>query len=505
MIGVSDAAARPPVLEMRGIVKRFPGVVALDGVNFSVEAGEVHLLLGENGAGKSTLVKILAGVHRMDAGEIRIDGRPVDIASPLAARRLGIAMIHQETNLVPGLTVAENVFLGREPVRFGLVDRKRMEAETAEWLAQLHGEVRPDALVRNLPVAKQQLVEIAKALALDARILVLDEPTAPLSRRETDDLFAIIRRLAAAGTAIVYITHRLEEGRAIGHRVTVLRDGGVAGTGALAELNDAAIVALMVGREMTGMFPDLPRPDGPVRLRVSQLERAGAFGPVSFEVRGGEILGVAGLVGSGRTEMARCLAGADRATGGTVEVDGAQVRLDSPRAARQAGICLLPEDRKAQGLVLGLPVLHNVSLASLEQVSRFGFLDLARERARVSALTDRLRVRTPSLDRPVRILSGGNQQKVVLAKWLAVGPKVILFDEPTRGVDVGARFEVYTLMCELAAQGVAVVMISSDLAEVLGMSHRVAVMHRGRIAAVLPRAEASPEQVMHYAMGLAPD
>jgi len=492
-----------PLLEMKAITKRFPGVLALDRVDLSVARGEVHLLLGENGAGKSTLMKILSGACPMDAGEIRLEGRPIQIRSPSHARTLGISMIYQELNLVPNLTVADNIFLGREPSRAGFVLRRRMEDDAKRLLRRMHADVRPDALARDLPVAQQQLVEICRALSLDAKVIVMDEPTSPLTGRETAVLFRLIRSLKASGVAVIYITHRLEEARAVGDTVTVLRDGRRVGSAPARSVSNDRLVRMMVGRTLAQVFPRLARPRPGAILEVNGLAREGVLGPVSFRVAPGEILGVAGLIGSGRTELARALIGADRRTGGAISIGGRPVRIASPRDARRAGLCLLPEDRKAQGLVLGLPVLHNVSLASLDRLSRLGFLRLRAERREVQGLVDRLRVRTPTLEQLARNLSGGNQQKVVLARWLAVEPRVLVFDEPTRGIDVGARFEVYKLVAMLARQGVGIVLISSDLGEVLGLSHRVAVMRGGRMTAVLPRRSATPERVMRHAMGLA--
>jgi len=492
------------VLEMKGITKRFPGVLALDRVDFNVRAGEVHLLMGENGAGKSTLMKVLSGAYPKDAGEIRINGKTAEIRSPHHARQLGVAMIYQEMTLVPHLSVAENIFLGREPSRWGFISRAQMRKEASRLLHRLRAGFSPDAPVSGLPVAKQQIVEIARALSLNARILVMDEPTAPLSQKEVSSLFRIIRALRSSGAAIVYISHRLEEARQVGDRVTVLRDGKLAGTGPLGRLSDGALVRLMVGRALSRQFPRLPAAGRGTLLKAEGLARRGAFGPISFSLARGEILGLAGLVGAGRTELARCLAGADRPTAGSIALDGTRRTFRSPGEAKRAGIALLPEDRKAQGLVLGLPLLHNASLAALDKFTRFGFIRRGREEKVVSGLVRKLDIRPPDLDRVTRYLSGGNQQKVVLAKWLAVSPRIIIFDEPTRGIDVRAKFEVYRLITSLAAAGAGIIFISSDLGEVLGLSHRVAVMRTGRITSVLPRKSATPERVMHLAMGLNP-
>ncbi len=492
-----------PLLELRGIGKRFPGVMALDRVHLTVRRGEVHLLLGENGAGKSTLMKILAGAHPRDAGEIRLGGRPVEIPTPLAARRLGIAMIHQETMLVPHLTAAENIFLGREPARLGFIRRAAMERAAGVLLRRLGAAFPPSARVTDLAVAQQQLVEISRALSLDARLIIMDEPTSPLTGRETTALFRVIRSLRREGVSIIYITHRLDEARAIGDTVTVLRDGRLAGTGPLRRMSDQRLVTLMVGRRIARLFPPLPRPGTREALGVQALARPGAYGPVTLRIRRGEILGLAGLIGSGRTELARGLIGAERPATGTVTLAGVPFIPTSPAAARRRGLVLLPEDRKAQGLVLGLSVLHNGSLTSLDRLSRWGFMRSRAERRLVGGLVSRLRVRTPGLDQAARNLSGGNQQKLVLAKWLAVSPRVIIFDEPTRGIDVGARSEVYRLITGLARRGAGILLISSDLTEVLGLAHRVAVMRAGRIVADLPRARATPRTVMRHAMGLA--
>jgi ribose transport system ATP-binding protein len=488
---------------MRGITKRFPGVLALDRVDLTVGRGEVHLLLGENGAGKSTLMKILSGACPKDDGEIRLDGRSIEIRSPFHARTLGISMIYQELNLVPNLTVAENIFLGREPSRAGFVLRARMEEAARKLLRRMRADIAPGALAKDLPVAQQQLVEICRALSLDAKVIVMDEPTSPLTGRETSALFRLIRALKASGVSVIYITHRLEEARLVGDTVTVLRDGRRVGGAPARSLSNARLVRMMVGRTLSQVFPALGRPRPGAVLEVKGLARTGVFGPVSFSLAPGEILGVAGLIGSGRTELARSLIGADPRTAGTISIAGRPVRITSPRDARRVGLCLLPEDRKAQGLVLGLPVVQNVSLASLDRLSRFGFLRLRAEARESQRLVDRLRIRTPSLEQLARNLSGGNQQKVVLARWLAVEPRILVFDEPTRGIDVGARFEVYKLITALARQGVGIMLISSDLGEVLGLSHRVAVMRGGLMTAILPRRAATPERVMHHAMGLA--
>ncbi len=490
---------------MRGIVKTFPGVRALDGVNFAVRAGEVHALVGENGAGKSTLMKILSGAYRADAGEILIEGAPVTIDGPRAAEALGIGMIYQEFNLVPDLGPLDNILLGIEPVRGLFLDRKAAVAKAAGVLAQLGIDFPLGVRTRRLAVAQQQMVEIAKALVRRARLIVMDEPTAALTERETDSLFAAIAGLKASGVAIVYISHRLEELPRIADTITVLRDGRAIETRPLAEMPRDVMIGLMVGRSLEAQFPDLPAvaADAPVRLAVRDLGRPPVHG-VTFSVRSGEIVGLAGLVGAGRTEIVRAIAGADRRTSGQVSIDGVAAEIGSPRAGIAAGIALITEDRKGQGLVLGMTVRENTTLAHLERVTDAGlFVDRRKETTLTGEEIAALRIRTPSAEQAVKNLSGGNQQKVVLAKWLIGNAKIFLFDEPTRGIDVGAKAEIYALMVELARNGAAIVMVSSELPEVLGMSHRILVVRDGTIAAEFTRAEATPDRVIAVAAGVA--
>jgi ribose transport system ATP-binding protein len=490
---------------MSGIAKSFPGVRALDGVSFEVAAGEVHALVGENGAGKSTLMKVLAGAYRADAGTIEIDGKPVTIDGPKAAERLGIGMIYQEFNLVPDLGVIENIVLGIEPARGLFLDSHAAAAQAAAALAELGITLPLDRRARRLSVAEQQLTEIAKALVRHARLIVMDEPTAALTDRETDALFALIAKLKAEGVSFVYISHRLEELPRIADRITVLRDGRAIETRPAPAMPQGDLIRLMVGRALEAHFPELPAvpAEAPLRLSVRDLRAASNVNGVSFDVRAGEIVGLAGLVGAGRTEIVRAIAGADVATGGSVAVDGRELRARSPHAAIDAGIAFITEDRKAQGLVLGMTVRENTTLAHLASYSRGPFVDRAAE----VAVTDReiaeLSIRTPSSEQTVRNLSGGNQQKVVLAKWLTGDARVFLFDEPTRGVDVGAKAEIYGLMLELLARGAAIVMVSSELPEVLGMSHRILVVRDGRIAAEFARADATPAGVIAAATGVA--
>jgi ABC-type sugar transport system ATPase subunit len=490
---------------MAGITKSFPGVRALDGVSFDVRAGEVHALVGENGAGKSTLMKILAGAYRADGGTIEVDGKPVTIDGPKDAERLGIGMIYQEFNLVPDLGVIENVVLGIEPVRGLFLDAKAAAARATAALTELGITLPLDRVARRLSVAEQQLTEIAKALVRHARLIVMDEPTAALTDRETDALFALIRKLKAENVAFVYISHRLEELPRIADRITVIRDGRGIETRAAADMPPDDLIRLMVGRALEAHFPDLPpvAPDAPVRLAVRDLRAATNVKGVSFEVRAGEIVGLAGLVGAGRTEIVRAIAGADVPTGGSVAIDGRDVTIRSPHAGIDAGIAFITEDRKAQGLVLGMTVRENTTLAHLAAYSRGPFVDRTAETEITNREIAELSIRTPSSEQTVRNLSGGNQQKVVLAKWLTGDARVFLFDEPTRGVDVGAKAEIYALMLQLLARGAAIVMVSSELPEVLGMSHRILVVRGGRIAAEFARADATPDGVIAAAAGVA--
>ncbi len=492
---------------MNGIVKTFPGVKALDGVSFDVCAGEVHALVGENGAGKSTLMKVLAGAYRADDGTIEIDGRAVTIDGPKAAEALGIGMIYQEFNLVPDLRVVDNVLLGHEPVRGVFLDRGAAIARASTVLAELGIAVPLDLPARKLTVAQQQMVEIAKSLARKARIIVMDEPTAALTEREIDALFALIGKLRTQGVAFVYISHRLEELPRISDRITVIRDGRTIETRRTAELPQHEMIAMMVGRSLAAHFPELPLVDerAPLVLSVRGLSaQAGvAVNDVTFNVRAGEIVGLAGLVGAGRTDIVRAVAGADVPSAGEVWVQGRHVVGHSPHDAIGAGIALMTEDRKGQGLVLGMSVRENTTLAHLALFARRGFVDRKKEEATTTDEIADLRIRTPSSEQLVRNLSGGNQQKVVLAKWLIGDAAVYLFDEPTRGIDVGAKAEIYGLMVGLLARGKGIVMVSSELPEVLGMSHRVLVVREGRIAAEFARADATPERVIAAAAGIA--
>ncbi|WP_204053346.1 sugar ABC transporter ATP-binding protein [Microbispora siamensis] len=471
---------------MRGIVKQFPGVRALNGVDLDVRAGEVHCLLGQNGAGKSTLIKTLAGAHQPDEGTIVFDGTEVRLAGPTAAIRLGISTIYQELDLVDGLSVAENVFLGHEPARLGFVSRGEANRITRELLAGLgHGEIRPTTEVGRLSPAAKQVVSMARALSYDTRLIVMDEPSAALAHDEVTNLFRIIRELTAQGVAVIYISHRLEEIREIGDRVTVLKDGRTVAVGLPAkDTPTSQVVALMTGREVEHVFPPRPRPgshdDRPEILRVEKLTVPGRVTDVSFTVRAGEIVGLAGLVGSGRSEIIEAIYGARRADGRVV-LNGAPVRGGSPSRAVRAGMGLAPEERKAQALLLDQSVMRNISLSSLDRYARFGWLNRGREVSDARRQVEDLDIRPPHLDRPIKNLSGGNQQKAVLARWLINGRKFLLLDEPTRGVDVGARAELYAVIRRLADEGIGVLLVSSEVPEVLGLADRVLVVREGRV------------------------
>jgi len=495
--------AAGPVLEMRQITKTYPGVTALDEVDFTVLPGEVHALVGENGAGKSTLMKILAGADTRDAGSIRINGEEAHLTGPQEAMRLGVSIIYQEFNLVPYMNAAENIFLGREPASAvpGVIDFRRMYADAERIVGELGVKLDVRAPVNRLSVAQQQMVEIAKATSRSSHIIAMDEPSATLTEHELENLFALIRRLKAEGVSVVYISHRLEEIFQIADRVTVLRDGRLVATKPVAETDREDIIRMMVGRELKDKIPKAAASQGDVALSVRGLTRQGALRNVTFDVRHGEILGLAGLVGAGRTEVARAIFGADRIDSGSIMLDGKPVVVRSPRDAIKLGIGLVTEDRKALGLVLGMAVRENVSLANLGVLARLGFVSRKREREVATRYVEDLMIKTPSVEQAVQNLSGGNQQKVVLAKWLFTQSKVLIFDEPTRGIDVGAKTEIYQLMNRLAESGVAIIMISSELPEILGMSDRVLVMHEGAVAGELAREEATQERIMHLATG----
>ena len=490
-------------LEMRGIVKTFPGVLALDHVNLSVRKGEVHALLGENGAGKSTLMKILSGAYQKDEGEIFFDGQKVEINSAQDAQALNISTIYQELNLTEQLTVAENIFMGRQLMKNRFqVDWRRMYDEAQKLLDELGVAVNAHQLVRDLGVAQKQMVEVAKALSINSKVLILDEPTAPLTNREIDTLFDTIRMLKARGVSMIYISHRLEEVMEICDRATIMRDGANVTELNVADTNLDEIIRYMVGRELKEKFPKIATTPGKERLRVENIQAGKQVQGVSLSARGGEILGIAGLVGAGRTETARAIFGMDPKESGEIYVDGQKVTIEQPLDAIRAGIGFVTEDRKGEGLVLPLPISQNMTLATLDKFGSALHLSLSQERSTVNEYIDKLNIKTPSPQQLARNLSGGNQQKVVLAKWLLSDSKVIIFDEPTRGIDVGAKIEVYNIINDLSRSGVAVIMISSELPEILGMSDRVAVMHQGEITGVFDNdGTLTQEKILYYATG----
>ena len=496
------SASDSSLLRMRGIEKSFPGVHALDNVDLELHSGEVLALLGENGAGKSTLIKVLGGAHQPDAGSIEIDGQTTEIPNPLESQRLGISIIYQEFNLVPAMTARENIFLGQEPARVSFVPVAKERRRARELFERIEVQLDPEALVRDLTVAQQQVVEIAKALALDAKIIVMDEPTAALSPVEVEGLFRIIRELKTHGIGIVYISHRLNEILDIADRVTVLRDGGLVGTKPIGQLTRESIIEMMVGRKLENEFPNRKRESKQEQgLVVSHLSRDSAVRDVSFKVRRGEIVALTGLVGAGRTETARLIFGADQRESGTISLDGKYLDIRKPRDAIAAGICLLTEDRKHQGLVVLRSVLENFGLPNMSRFAPRALIQRANERVAFDGFVDQLRIKVTSRDQLTANLSGGNQQKVVLAKWLERNADVIIFDEPTRGIDVGAKYEIYVLMNQLVEQGKAILMISSELPEVLGMADRIIVMHEGRVTGeITDMQSATQEMIMNLAV-----
>jgi ribose transport system ATP-binding protein len=493
------ASEATPVARLRGIRKEYPGVLAVDDVDLDILPGEVHVVAGENGAGKSTLMKLLSQVERPDGGTVEIGGERVAHHGPMWAQRHGVAMVHQEFALAPHLTVAENLFLGREPMRMGMLDRRAAVRQARELLTQVGLDLAPERRVSSLAVAERQRIEIAKALAIDARLVIMDEPTAVLAEREIDGLFEVIESLTGRGVAVLYISHRLEEIFRIGDRVTVMRDGAVVKTVPTKELDQDGLVRLMVGRDIKNLYPKPEVKPGEVRLRAAGITRRGVLEDCSFEVRGGEIVGLAGLVGAGRTELARALFGADPISAGSVELDGEPLRRPSPSAAIEAGLGYLTEDRKGDGLALQLAVDQNVTLAHLPM--RGPLLDLAEERRVALRRREQLDIRTPTIKRRVEALSGGNQQKVMVAKWLETRAGTLIFDEPGRGIDVGAKAEMFELIGHLAQEGRAIVLISSHLPELLNMCDRILVMREGRIAGEVAREEFSEERVMALATG----
>jgi ribose transport system ATP-binding protein len=489
-----------PVVRFRNVSKEFPGVLAVDSVDLEIMPGEVHVVAGENGAGKSTLMKLLSQVERPSGGEVEISGELVEYHGPRYAQTLGVAMVYQEFALASHLSIAENLYMGREPGRFGFVNRRAETQEASGLLERVGLHTDPDRVVMGLTVAEMQRVEIAKALAIDAKVVIMDEPTATLAEKEIEDLFEVIRDLTSQGIAIFYISHRLDEIFRIADRVTVMRDGKIVDTLPIDELDEDKLVRLMVGRDIGNLYPKTEVEIGDVVLRAEGITRGHVLKDCSFEVRAGEILGFAGLVGAGRTELARAVFGADRIYSGTIELDGRKLHIGGPENAIAAGIGYLTEDRKGEGLALQLGVDQNITLAHLP--TSFGLINLAEERRIARRRVDELNIRTPSIRRRVQVLSGGNQQKVVVARWLETRARVLFFDEPARGIDVGAKAEMFTLIEDLAKDGRAIVIISSYLPELLNMCDRILVMHEGEVAGVIPREEFSEERVMALAAGM---
>jgi ABC-type sugar transport system ATPase subunit len=482
---------------MTNIVKNFAGVRALRGVDFDLHPGEVHAILGENGAGKSTLIKVITGVHQPNEGEIYLEGRQVHFSNPLESRQHGIAAIYQEPSLFPDLDIAENIYVGRQPRGVGgRVAWRQMYRGAAELLDSLGVYLSPKTKARDLSVAQQQMVEIARALSVNAKILIMDEPTSSLTLAEVEDLFRITRRLRESGTAIVFISHRLEDLFELADRVTVLRDGHYVGTREMAGVTKEELIQMMVGRTLSDLFPKQEVEAGEVALKVEGLTLPGVFADVSFEIRKGEILGMAGLVGAGRTDVARTIFGIVPAAGGAIEIDGKPVKIRNPQQAMNLGLAYVPEDRQHHGLVLPMNLSQNITLPILSEYARSGWLRKGKEVEAAHRAATQMAVKASSLWQKAQELSGGNQQKVVLAKWLSTYPRILMLDEPTRGIDVGTKASVHALMSELASQGMAILMISSELPEILGMSDRIIVMREGRMTAQLTRAEATQEKIM---------
>lgn len=497
------APQEPYLLEVLNVSKGFPGVVALANVQLRVRPGTVLALMGENGAGKSTLMKIIAGIYQPDSGELRLKGRPVTFATPLAALQAGIAMIHQELNLMPHMSIAENIWIGREQQnRLGLIDHREMHRCTAALLARLRIELDPEEQVGNLSIAERQMVEIAKAVSYDSDVLIMDEPTSAITDKEVAHLFSIIADLKAQGKGIVYITHKMNEVFAIADEVAVFRDGAYIGLQRADSLDGDSLISMMVGRELSQLFPQREKPIGELLLKVRDLRLDGVFKGVSFDLHAGEILGIAGLMGSGRTNVAETLFGITPSDGGEILLDGQPLRIGDPHRAIEKGLALLTEDRKLSGLFPCLSVLENMEVAVLPHYAGGGFVQQKALRALCEDMCRKLRVKTPSLEQCIDTLSGGNQQKALLARWLMTQPRILILDEPTRGIDVGAKAEIYRLIASLAGEGMAVIMISSELPEVLGMSDRVMVMHEGQLMGTLDRNEATQERVMQLASGL---
>ena len=503
---LSDNKGKEPLLKMENITKRFAGITALDQVSFSCEKGEVHILAGENGAGKSTILKILSGIHQADSGEITWKGQKVTIKDPQQSQKLGIAMVYQELTLVGEMTVAENIFLNQEPTKpFGGINQKEIKRRIQEIMDRYGIHIDPDVIVNTLPVAQQQMAEILKILIRDPELIILDEPTSALAKKEVEQLYAIVRNLTAMGKTIIFISHRLEELFALGDRITVFKDGHYVGTRKMKEIDEEELIRMMVGRSLENIFPPAlcaPEPDK-IIFEVSDLtDSEGKLNHISFQVQKGEVLGIAGLQGHGQSELLNAISGLYNLTGGKVMVNGQKVTVKNAGQAIANGIALVPADRKNQGLMLELSNRHNLAVSSMKKRMKGPFIDKKAESSFVEDMVKRLAIKIGNVELPVSSLSGGNQQKVVLGKELATEPKVILFDEPTRGIDVEAKREFYTIMHQLAADGVAVIMNSSDMMEIIGMSDRVMVMYEGRITGILKKEELNEELIMQYAMGL---
>lgn len=498
-----DVAALPPVIRLAGIAKTFPGVRALGGVELSLHAGSVTALIGENGAGKSTLVKILTGIYQPDEGHMEMDGRPVRFATTMDAARAGVTAIHQETVLFDELSVAENIFLGHQPRnRFGLIDWRQMNGEARRLLERIGAPIDPAMRLRDLGIANRHLVAIARALSIDARVVIMDEPTAALSHKEIGELYELVERLKAEGKAILFISHKFDEVFRIADRYTVFRDGEMVGAGLLKETTQDDLVRLMVGRDVGQVFPKVPADIGAPVLTVSGYCHPTEFEDIGFELRRGEILGFYGLIGAGRSEVMQALFGVTKPSKGAVRIDGEIAVIRTPAEAVARGIVYVPEDRGRQGAITAMPIVSNVTLPSLGRTSRNGFIRMAEEFALARDYTARLDLRAAALDQPVGTLSGGNQQKVVIAKWLATKPKVIILDEPTKGIDIGSKAAVHAFMSELAGQGLSVIMVSSEIPEIMGMSDRVIVMREGRIAGRFDREGLTPEMLVRAAAGI---
>ncbi|SEC08015.1 monosaccharide ABC transporter ATP-binding protein, CUT2 family [Pseudomonas saponiphila] len=499
----APATEEPYLLEVINVSKGFPGVVALSDVQLRVRPGTVLALMGENGAGKSTLMKIIAGIYQPDAGELRLKGRPVVFDTPLAALQSGIAMIHQELNLMPHMSIAENIWIGREQLNgLRLIDHRAMHRCTAQLLERLRIDLDPEERVGNLSIAERQMVEIAKAVSYDSDVLIMDEPTSAITDKEVAHLFSIIADLKAQGKGIIYITHKMNEVFAIADEVAVFRDGAYIGLQRADSLDGDSLISMMVGRELSQLFPQREKPVGELLLKVRDLRLDGVFDGVSFDLHAGEILGIAGLIGSGRTNVAETLFGITPCDAGEIILDGQPLRIGDPHRAIEKGFALLTEDRKLSGLFPCLSVLENMEVAVLPHYAGGGFVQQKALRALCEDMCKKLRVKTPSLEQCIDTLSGGNQQKALLARWLMTNPRILILDEPTRGIDVGAKAEIYRLIAFLASEGMAVIMISSELPEVLGMSDRVMVMHEGELMGILDRSEATQERVMQLASGM---